>query len=374
MSDLRALMQKRIQGKALLRSSGANPRMSQVCNRMDNKEFEENKDVIFDMQKDVKGKKGAKKLAKGLMSGMDNKQKEQMSKEIASKAPGSSKEFQNIMGAKTTKRKKNKKEDDKKEDDKKEDKKEDKREEKIYIPVNKMSQDDILLKQNSQPIKKFKQFAKIPMIVPKLTELKSFEASKKAETNICLQPQVFTKASIDDLFVDKTYKSLLSRVKDIDKFNPNQILQDLQLDVMQNGGKLIKIIRVISYPKQKFIGLPGSEKVCEVPSNWDGKDILCLGKYGYKIQNNQCIQSENVIDECYDFLSKVEKIKNWLTALQGQTICLDSLSKTLNKFGIFLKSITNDSVLSFYLYCNEYDVTKLQISVPQIPFIYLKIQ
>ena len=249
---------------------------------------------------------------------------------------------------------------------------------KVYIPKSKLSTEDIVeLKNNQGPVKKRKQFSKIQVNVPKISELKNdAKSDSKQEGFTPILPQAFEtkKKDINSLFNSLKYVSMEKRLKAIHDFNPKKTFDMMQLKLMQQGGDLVKIVKIIDFPTQKFVGLPGSEVVVEEkPSNdWNGRNIYCTEKYGYKMKDNQCYQSENCIEPCHLFMRKLQKIREWLTSLESQIVSIPILCETLNEFGIIRRPDLTSTILTFHVYCEEYK-SNGGVSVPQIPFFYLKL-
>ncbi len=365
--SLQEKLHKKLKDKQSLRSVGANPRMTKVRNMMGEEEYEENKEMLLDMQNDIKGnKKAAKKCVKNMMSGMDEKEMNDLSKVMKSKSPESSKELNNIIGSK---RKIKPKEPSIVEIT----------EPKCYIPASQRIETNVntieLLKKPK------KQFAKIQMTIPKITDLKSVESNTKISKVPSVQPfESFSKPNrsrdLETLFTNSLpYENIHVRLKCISSFNSQSCSDSLQLHIMQNGGKLVKIIKVIGFPKQKYIGVPGSETLVEKPlKEWDGKDILCLENYSYKMVNNETVRTENCVVDCETFMEKLTNIRNWLISLENTCVGLESLCEIVNKFGIIQKPNMSDSILVFHCYCKEYPNNLSKILVPQFPFVYIKIK
>jgi hypothetical protein len=371
--SLKEKLHQKLKDKQSLRSVGTNPQMTKVKKMMGEKEYEENKDMLFDMQKDIKGsKKAAKKCAKNMMTGMDDNQMDDLSKMMKTKAPESAKQLTNIMGskrkAKTNEVKAKETSEPKPET-----------ESKCYIPASQRAKvivDDIV------QTKPKKQFSKIQMTVPKITELKAVESNVKNPVSV--QPFVYSTPNrsrdLESLFATVCalpYESMNSRLKSIADFSSNHSSDALQMHLMTNGGKLVKIIKLIEFPKQKYIGLPGSETVVETSNaiaGWDRKSIYCQDNYAYKMVQDQCIRTDNCISECELFMEKFANIRKWIASLENTCVGLESLCDILNKFGIIQKPNMSDSILVFHVYCKEYPNNLGKILVPQFPFLYIKIQ
>jgi CheY-specific phosphatase CheX/NAD-dependent dihydropyrimidine dehydrogenase PreA subunit len=361
--SLKEKLHKKLQDKQSLRSVGTNPQMTKVKNMMGEKEYEENKDMLFDMQKDIRGsKKSAKKCVKNMMTGMDDNQMDDLSKIMKTKAPDSAKQLTNIIGSKRKTNNEKEKSQSISETTPAQ----------YYIPA---AQRPITICETLEPKPK-KQFAKIQMSIPKITDLKSIESNKVQKT--FAQPYIYETPNrnrdLETLFENPAkYENMSARLKAISGFQSNNASDALQMHVMQNGGRLVKIIKIIEFPKQKYIGLPGSETIVDKPL-WNGTDILCQDNYAYKMINEECVRTTNCVSECELFMEKLVPIRNWLSSLENTCVGLESLCDLLNKFGIFQKPNLSDSILVFHVYCKEYPNTMGKILVPQIPFVYIKIK
>jgi hypothetical protein len=292
---------------------------------------------------------------------------------MKTKAPESSKQLTNIIGskrkAKITEVKTNQISETKSDT-----------ESKCYIPASQRPQTSTLAETTAKKPKK--QFSKIQMTIPKITELKSVESNVK--NPVCVQPFVYStpnrSRNLESLFANHSalpYESMNLRLKSIAAFSPSHTSDALQMHLMTNGGKVVKIIKLIEFPKQKYIGLPGSETVVETSNAiaaWDRKSIYCQDKYAYKMVQDQCIRTDNCISECELFMEKFVNIRKWIASLENTCVGLESLCDILNKFGIIQKPNMSDSILVFHAYCKEYPNNLGKILVPQFPFLYIKIQ
>jgi hypothetical protein len=368
-------MKTRLQNLQSSRSSGMNPKMNQVRKMMGDQEYEESKDMLQDMQKDINGsKKSAKKYAKNMIGNLDSSQVDEMSSMMKSKSPESAKQLTNILGG-ARKQLESKAVSTEKSNDNKP-----APEAKIYIPAAQRVKIEIEPEEKKKAPKK--QFRRMQMTVPKITELRAVdsEAAQRPAPKLEKPAEMFGESvnqrdKLNNLFSTQlAYRSMDARVSAIARFEPRRIWDSLQLHLLQNGGQVIKIIKIIDFPTQKFIGLPGSETEVEsVPANWDLKNVLCDSKYGYTMKNNRCVRSENCLAACEEFRKKLGVIRDWLKSLESKCVGLESLCETLNEFGVCRKSNLSDSILCFHAYGQEYP-SKSKVCVPQIPFVYIKFQ
>ena len=351
------------------RNSGMNPQMNKVRKMMGDKEFQESKEMMQDLGKSTKNKKDAKKLMKNMSSGMNSDEMDKISSMIKSKVPNASKEMDNMMKKTKTKQI---------------------CEEtavltivetKIYVPASKLSENDKKQRKSEILIKKKKQFTKMEVRVPKISDLRETTETVNKSNDVkqlALLPQVFEnpEKDINALFSQLKYTPELKRLKAISEFSSSTAFNSLQLKLMQQGGDLVKIVKIIDFPLQKFIGLPGSEEIVEFPpKDWNGKNIYCDEKFGYKMIAKQCIKSKNHIDACNEYVKKLSRIREWITSLQSKTIGLSVMCEMFNDYGIIRKEDISPSILTFYAYCEEsiHNNKNDKISVPQIPLFYMKI-
>lgn len=371
--SLRDKLKDKMKGLRSDRAFGTDPRMHKARSLLGAEEYSKNADMIRDMREEFHNKKQAKKCVTKLAAQMDDKDLKQAASTLKSSGnANAAKQLDNVIGKK--KKLENQENIPKNDDNNNVVTME---REQVYIPASQLSEEDLKLKklQSNLSQKKKKPFQKISMVMPTLHDLKDIKTNEVPQ-QVSIPTTNHTEFKTKQLFQNTLpYKDQLTRIKTCNSINLKQLDTCLKLKLLEMGGPMIKVRKIVNFPDQQFIGLPGSEIEVDKPQNWNGQGVLCDGLYGYKIsQDGKCIRSNNCIKDCISFMEKLVPLHRWLTSLEGQHIGVDALCEILNDYGVIRKQDISSTVWSFYAYCKEYNVIDdKKIRVALMPFVYLKI-
>ena len=360
------------------RAPGSSPNMTKAMNMMGGANMADNQDMIRDMQKEMKGVRGnkANKYMRDLVSGMDDTQMDSLSEMTKTQSPGITQNINSIITQQKCKSIESKKIEPLVNPDT------------VYVPVDEMTPDEIEREKKRRVAtgrRKRKAFATIQINVPNIAELQKQQTEGhaipvpkpiKRTVGETTPPIVHSQKSIDSLFDFETkeapriYPALTNRLSKIKVFRACR--QNVQLQTTILEAEDTRSFRVITSVDRLTVVdhliVPDSEQVSDTkPSSEDGAFVVTQRADG------KWTRSINCMVECQEFARKLDDVFLWVKSLENRQLPMNWLCQELHTMGIFVHDQTEAS-FDFHLYTNEHNIKPDTVSVPEIPFIRIKLK